>query len=75
MKEGPKGTAELHNASVESRYASLAISLGATLMTHLAGATSTFFSVGEAESKAIEHAVGVVTQELIGPVDPEMTEG
>ena len=75
MKEHLDGTVELHNVSVESHYASRAIIFGATLMTHLADATSRFFSVGEAERKAIEHAVGIITQELIGPVGAEMTEG
>ena len=73
MKEHPNGTVELHNVSVESHYASRAIIFGATLMTHLADATSRFFSLGDAERKAIEHAVGIITQELIGPVGAEMT--
>jgi hypothetical protein len=74
MKEHPDGTRELHNESVESHYASRAIIFGSTLMTHLAHATSSFFSVGEAECKTIEMAAGTITKELIGPVGAETTE-
>jgi hypothetical protein len=74
MEEHPDGTRELHNESVESHYASRAIIFGSTLITHLADATGGFFSVGEAERKTIEQAVGIITQELIGPVGAEMTE-
>lgn len=72
MKEHPEGTRELHNESVESHYATRAIIFAATLMTHLADATSRFFSLGETERKAIEDAVGIITKELIGPVGADV---
>ena len=65
---------ELHNEGSESYYASRAIIFGATLMTHVADATSSFYSIGDAERKAMEQAVGIITKELIGTVGAEMTE-
>lgn len=68
MKEHPDGTRELHSEGSESHYAINAIIFGSTLMTHLADATSSFYSTGGTERKTIEEAVGTITKELIGTV-------
>jgi hypothetical protein len=74
MKEHPDGMRELHNEGTESHYANRAIIFGATLMTHLADATSTFYSIGEIERKGIEQAVEMITRELIGMLGADITE-
>jgi hypothetical protein len=73
-KQHPNGMRELHNEGSESYYAHRAIIFGATLITHLADATTTFYATGETERKAIEQAVETITKELIGNVGIDISE-
>lgn len=73
MKAHPDGKRELHNEGSESYYAHRAIIFGATLMTHLADAVSSFYATGDTERRAIEQAVETITKELIGTVGANIT--
>lgn len=68
LEELPDGGRALHSTKVEAEYGTRTIIYAATLMTHLADATSEYFKVGEGERRAIQQAVERITKELIGSI-------